>query len=71
MIKDIDFKNWADNSENFSPYEDRSSGSFRRFEDTDKILNKIHKTNWSSESDYYNTVRVNGKNTTRTLKFKK
>ena len=70
-MKNIDFKNWADNSENFSPYEDRSSGNFRRFEDTDKILNKIHKTNWSSESNYHNTYRINGKNTTRTLKFKK
>ena len=56
---------------NLDSYTKKLDTNYDRQDTIDKTYDRIHKTNWSSESDYYNTVRVNGKNTTRTLKFKK
>ena len=49
----------------------RRNPDYRRQDTIDIIYDRIQNTNWNKESDYYNSVRVNGVNTTRTLKFKK
>ena len=52
-------------------YSFRRNPDYRRQDTIDIIYDRIQNTNWNKESDYYNSVRVNGVNTTRTLKFKK
>ena len=56
---------------NQDDYSYKIDPDYRRQDTSDEIYDKIKHTNWSSESLYHNTYRINGKNITRTLKFKK
>ena len=57
------------NQENLEDYSIKTDPDFRRAKDTDIIYDKIHNTDWNKESNYHNSVRINGKNTTRTLRM--
>ena len=70
--KNIGNLNKLGNQYNQSRYEDKTDGDFRRSYDSMVTSERIQNTNWSSESNYHNSYRVNGKNVIgRTLKFKK
>ena len=59
------------NKNNQADYSWRVNPDFERQETIDFIHDSLKNINWNKESDYYNSVRINGVNTTRTLKFKK
>ena len=57
------------NRSNQHDYSVRIDPNYQRQETIDEIFDKIEKTDWSKESLYHNTYRINGKNTTRTIKM--
>ena len=50
-------------------YSYRIDPDYRRQDTSDEIYDRIKNTNWSRESEYHNTYRVNGNNTTKTLRM--
>ena len=57
------------NQDNLADFSWRTDGENRRQKDKDIIYENMSKTDWSKESLYHNTYRINGKNTTRTIKM--
>ena len=69
-MKKQDIQNWNSNKEALDDYSFKSHVDYRRQADTDKIFDTINNTDWSKESLYHNSVRVNGKNNIgRTIKM--
>ena len=64
-------ENYKENKKNLDSYSDKINPEYERTDTANKIFDKVKNTNWSRESEYHNTVRINGKNTTRTLKLNK
>ena len=63
-------ENYKENKKNLDEYSHKVSPDYDRSNTINKIHDHIKNTNWSRESEYHNTYRINGKNTTRTLKLK-